>query len=294
MTNVFGPNILKYTRKVTDRYVNNFMRTSLRLMRFYSSVPTNSQPSKKVTITTIQNLYKNNEPITVLTAHDYPSGLFVEKTGIEICLVGDSLGMVALGRQSINQTTIEEMLHHCRAVSRGAKTPFLVCDMPFGSYEISPKDALRNAIRFIKEGNMEAIKLEGGTEMAKTIQQITSIGIPVLGHIGLTPQRQSSLGGFRVQGKTAKKAIKLLDDAKALQQAGCFAIVMEAIPGPVAAYITEQIQIPTIGIGAGSGTTLMTYREEVKSRTFPDEEYSYTISDDELKTFFDIMKKEQE
>ncbi|CAG8812211.1 36288_t:CDS:2, partial [Racocetra persica] len=128
-------------------------------------------------------------------------------------------------------------------------------DMPFGSYETSAKDALRNAIRFIKEGNMEAIKLEGGTEMAKTIQQITNIGIPVLGHIGLTPQRKSSLGGFRVQGKTANKAIKLLDDAKALQRAGCFAIVIEAIPGPVAAYITEQIQIPTIGIGAGSGTS---------------------------------------
>ncbi|CAG8800920.1 9603_t:CDS:2, partial [Racocetra fulgida] len=125
------------------------------------------------------------------------------------------------------------------AVSRGAKTPFLVGDMPFGSYETSAKDALRNAIRFIKEGNMEAIKLEGGTEMEKTIQQITSIGIPVLGHIGLTPQRKSSLG----------------DDAKALQRAGCFAIVMEAIPGPVAAYITKQIQIPTIGIGAGSGTS---------------------------------------
>ncbi|CAG8610313.1 16216_t:CDS:2, partial [Dentiscutata heterogama] len=142
-------------------------------MRFYGSIPMKTQSSgtsKKVTITTLQSLYKNNDPITVLTAHDYPSGLFIEKTGIEICLVGDSLGIVALGRPSVNQTTIEEMLHHCRAVSRGVKTPFLV------------------------EGNMEVIRLEDGSEMAKTIQQITSIGIPILGHIGLTPQRQSSLG----------------------------------------------------------------------------------------------------
>ncbi|RIB21524.1 ketopantoate hydroxymethyltransferase [Gigaspora rosea] len=297
-------------------------------MRFYSAIRTNTQTQKKVTITTLQNLYKNNEPITVLTAHDYPSGLFVEKTGLEICLVGDSLGMVALGRKSVNQTTIEEMLHHCRAVSRGAKTPFLVGDMPFGSYETSSKDALRNAIRYIKEGNMEAIKLEGGSEMARTIHQITSIGIPVLGHIGLTPQRQSSLGGFRVQGKTAKQAIKLLDDAKALQRSGCFAIVLEAIPGPVAAYITEQLQIPTIGIGAGSGTSgqvlvqqdmlgiydkfvpkfckqyakldqliikaIGAYRDEVKSRAFPAEEHSYAINDDELKTFLDTVKKEKE
>ncbi|CAG8748147.1 4893_t:CDS:2, partial [Acaulospora colombiana] len=137
--------------------------------------------------------------------HDYPSGLFVEKAGIEICLVGDSLGMVALGHQATNPLTMEEMLHHCRAVARGAKSPFLIGDMPFGSYETSPTDALRNAIRFIKEGNMEGVKIEGGVEMSETVKKITTTGIPVLGHVGLMPQRQSSLGGYRVQGKTAKK-----------------------------------------------------------------------------------------
>ncbi|CAG8563972.1 15148_t:CDS:2, partial [Acaulospora morrowiae] len=226
--------------------------------RYYSAVPSKKMiksASKKITISHLYDLYKSNVPIAVMTAHDYPSGLFVEKAGIEICLVGDSLSMVALGYQTTNPITMEEMLHHCKAVARGAKTPFLVCDMPFGSYETSPTDALKNAIRLVKEGSMEGVKIEGGVEMAETIKKITDTGISVLGHIGLMPQRQSSLGGYRVQGKTAEKAFKILEDAFALQESGCFAIVLEAIPEPVGTIITKKLRIPTIGIGAGNGTS---------------------------------------
>jgi 3-methyl-2-oxobutanoate hydroxymethyltransferase len=208
---------------------------------------------KKVTLQTIQNLYKSNTPITVLTAHDYPSGVFIEKSGIDICLVGDSLAMVALGYDTTTKITLEEMMHHSRAVARGSKNAFLVGDLPFGTYETSPTQALESSIRFIREGNVEAVKLEGGVEMAPTIQKITSVGIPVLGHVGLTPQRATSLGGFKVQGNTVEKAQKLLEDALALQEAGCFAIVLEAVPEIVATYITQKLKIPTIGIGAGNG-----------------------------------------
>ncbi|KAJ3298163.1 hypothetical protein HK104_011084 [Borealophlyctis nickersoniae] len=208
---------------------------------------------KKVTLHTLRKLYEKNEPIAVMTAHDYPSGVFVERSGIDLCLVGDSLAMVALGYESTNQISLDEMIHHSRAVARGCKTPFIVADLPFGTYERNPEQALDSAIRFIREGNVEAVKLEGGVEMTDTIKKITSVGIPVLGHIGLTPQRQTALGGFRVQGKTADKAGLLLEDALALQSAGCFAIVLEAIPEPVATFITQQLNIPTIGIGAGPG-----------------------------------------
>ncbi|CAG8492253.1 117_t:CDS:2 [Ambispora leptoticha] len=243
----------------------------------------------------------------MLTATNYPSAVFVEKSGIEICLVGDSLAM--------------EMLHHCKAVARGAKSPFLVADMPFGSYEMGSVDAVKNAIRFIKEANMEAVKLEGGIEIAETIQKITSVGIPVMGHVGLTPQRRTSLGGFRVQGNTAKKALKLLEDAKALQEAGCFAIVLEAIPEMVAAYTTKNLKIPTIGIGAGVHTSgqvlvqqdmlgifdrfvprfckqyasldntiveaLRSYRDEVKTGVFPTKSHCYPMAEIELEKFIE-------
>ncbi|KAI9002247.1 ketopantoate hydroxymethyltransferase [Gaertneriomyces semiglobifer] len=188
-----------------------------------------------------------------MTAHDYPSGTYCDLAEMEICLVGDSLAMVALGYNSTNAVTFDEMLHHCRAVARGCKTSFLVGDMPFGTYETSPEQAVTNAVRMVREGRMEAVKLEGGVEMAPTVAKITSVGIPVLGHIGLTPQRASSLGGFKAQGKTLEKAKSMLMDALALQKAGCFAIVLEAVPEAVATYITEQLSIPTIGIGAGPG-----------------------------------------
>ncbi|KAI9272477.1 3-methyl-2-oxobutanoate hydroxymethyltransferase, partial [Sporodiniella umbellata] len=207
----------------------------------------------KVSIKTLQSMYKKGEPISAMTAQDYPSGLMVEKSGIDLCLVGDSLAMVSLGYDSTNPLTVEDMIHHCRAVSRGMKAPFLVIDMPFGSYEATPEDAVRNALKMIKESNAEAVKLEGGIEMADTIRRITRAGIPVMGHIGLTPQKQSALGGFRVQGKTAKQAKNLLKDALAVQEAGAFSVVIEAIPAEIARYITQQLKIPTIGIGAGVG-----------------------------------------
>lgn len=189
----------------------------------------------------------------MITAHDYPSGLFAEKGNADMCLVGDSLGMVTLGYDNTNPVTMEDMISHCKAVSRGSKLPFLVCDMPFGSYEVSPEEAVRNSVRLMAEGNAEAVKLEGGKEMVPTIKAITKVGIPVIGHIGLTPQRQSMLGGFRVQGKTMEQAQELLEDALALQEAGCSGIVLEAMPEKVASFITSQLQVFTIGIGAGPG-----------------------------------------
>ncbi|KAI7872321.1 3-methyl-2-oxobutanoate hydroxymethyltransferase, partial [Spinellus fusiger] len=205
----------------------------------------------RVTIKTIQRMYKQGEPISMMTAHDYPSGLMVDRSGIDMCLVGDSLAMVSLGYDSTNPLTMDEILHHARAVGRGNKSSFLVIDLTFGSYETSPLDAVRSAIRCMKEVNAAAVKLEGGKEMAETVRRITSIGIPVLAHIGLTPQRQASMGGFKVQGKTAEQAQSLLEDALALQEAGAFGVVLEAIPAEVAHHITQRLSIPTIGIGAG-------------------------------------------
>jgi len=209
-------------------------------------------PQAKVTILDLQEKKKRGEKIVMLTAYDYTAALLVEQAGVEVILVGDSLGMVMLGYDSTVAVTMPEMLHHCRAVARGARHAFKIGDMPFGSYEASPAEAVRNAARFLKEGLMEAVKLEGGLEMAPAVKAIVAAGIPVMGHIGLTPQSLSKLGGYRVQGKTAESAFNLLRDALILQDAGCFAIVLEAIPAPLAALITKRLEIPTIGIGAGA------------------------------------------
>jgi 3-methyl-2-oxobutanoate hydroxymethyltransferase len=160
---------------------------------------------KKVTIESLGKLYREKTPIVMMTAYDYPSGMYCEKAGIDMVLIGDSLAMVALGYDSTNPITIDDMMHHSRAVARSAKSPFLIGDMPFGTYEVNSELAVRNAIRFLKEGKVEAVKLEGGIEMAPTIEKITSVGIPVLGHIGLTPQSVASLSGFKAQGRTAEK-----------------------------------------------------------------------------------------
>ncbi|KAJ3306169.1 hypothetical protein HDV03_000403 [Kappamyces sp. JEL0829] len=197
-------------------------------------------------------LHKENQPITMMTAHDYPSGMFCEKSGMEMVLVGDSLAMVALGFDSTNPITLDEMMHHSRAVARSAKTAFRIGDMPFGTYETSSEQAITNAIRYMKEGQVEAVKLEGGKEMATTVGRITSVGVPVLGHIGLTPQRAAALSGFKAQGRTMAKAQGLVEDALALQDAGAFAVVLEAIPEVVATEITRRLSIPTIGIGSGN------------------------------------------
>jgi 3-methyl-2-oxobutanoate hydroxymethyltransferase len=210
-------------------------------------------PEKKVTLLDLQRKKQQHLPITMLTAYDYTGGLLVDAAGIDVILVGDSLGMVMLGRDSTVSVTMEEMLHHCRAVANGAQRAHLVGDMPFMAYQADPAEAVRNAARFLKEAAMDAVKLEGGREMASTVRRIVDAGIPVMGHIGLTPQTLSRLGGYRVQGKTAAAAVGLLADAQALEEAGCYALVLEAVPAPVATAITERIGIPTIGIGAGPG-----------------------------------------
>lgn len=189
----------------------------------------------------------------MLTAYDYPTALAVDKAGIDSILVGDSLGMVVLGYQNTLPVTMEDMLHHCKAVARGAKFALLIGDMPFMSYQASVNDAVRNAGRFLQEGGMEAVKLEGGRERAETVQAIVGAGIPVMGHLGLTPQSVNLFGGFRSQARSVETARRLIEDALVLQNAGCFAIVLEAIPAQLAELVSQKLDIPTIGIGAGAG-----------------------------------------
>lgn len=273
----------------------------------------------KMTLPRIRKLYKNNTPISVITAHDYISGLMADRAGIDIVLVGDSLSMVAMGYDNTNEIDLDEMIYHTKAVSRGVKSAFLIADLPFGSYEVSPEQAHTSALKMMKYGLAEAIKLEGGVEKAPTIKKLSSSGIPVCAHIGLTPQRTSSLGGFRVQGKTLKSATSVLEDALAVQEAGASMMVLEAVPDRIADIIAQQIEIPIIGIGAGPGTSgqvlvqldmlggfdtfapkfvkkyadyletnvgaIKAYHEEVKSRSFPAKEHCYTVSDEEYEKF---------
>ncbi len=208
---------------------------------------------KKVTTLTYRQKKERGEIITMLTAYDYPTALAMDKAGVDSILVGDSLGMVVLGYENTLPVTMEEMLHHCRAVSRGAKNPLLIGDMPFMSYQVSVEEATRNAGRFLQIGGMDAVKLEGGRERADAIRSIVSAGIPVMGHLGLTPQSVHQLGGFRAQGKTAVAAKRLVEDAVILEEAGCFSIVLESVPARLAELISKKISIPTIGIGAGVG-----------------------------------------
>lgn len=278
---------------------------------------------KKVTILDLKRKKESGEPITMLTAYDYPTGLQVDQAGIDIILVGDSLAMVVLGHENTVTVTMDEMLHHCKAVARGARNPLLVGDMPFMSYQVDVKEAIRNAGRFLKEGGMDVIKLEGGQDMAPTVKAIVDAGIPVMGHIGLTPQTISKLGGYRVQGKDVATAKALIDDALALEQAGAFSLILEAIPGPVAKIITERVTIPTIGIGAGpdcDGQVLVThdliglfdrfvpkfvrqyaqvfplivealeaYRDDVIAGTFPGPEHGYAMSEEALQALLDAL-----
>lgn len=208
---------------------------------------------KKVTTLTFRQKKERGEIITMLTAYDYPTALAMDKAGVDSILVGDSLGMVVLGYENTLPVTMEEMLHHCRAVSRGAKTALLIGDMPFMSYQVSVEEATRNAGRFLQHGGMDAVKLEGGRERADAIRSIVGAGIPVMGHLGLTPQSVNQLGGFRAQGKTAVAAKRLVEDAVILEEAGCFSLVLESVPARLAELISKKISIPTIGIGAGAG-----------------------------------------
>ncbi len=206
-----------------------------------------------ISINTIKEMKQKGENFAMLTAYDYTTARIVDAAGVPLILVGDSLGMVVLGYDSTIPVTMEDMLHHTKAVVRGVKNAIVVGDMPFMTYQVSKREALRNAARFIQEGGAKAVKLEGGVNIAKTVSKITGNGIPVMGHIGLTPQYVHQLGGFKIQGKSLEAARKLLEDAKALEEAGAFAIVLETVPAALAEYITQSISIPTIGIGAGAG-----------------------------------------
>lgn len=205
----------------------------------------------RVTTNEIKQMKAKKEKIVMLTAYDYSTAKLVDEAGVPLILVGDSLGMVLLGYESTIPVTMDEMIHHTKAVVRGSKQALVVGDMPFMTYNISTSDALRNAARFIQEGGAQAIKLEGGVVVADTVKRIVDCGIPVMGHIGLTPQAVHQLGGHKVQGKTPEAAERLLKDARALEQAGAFAIVFEGMPAQLAKLITSKIGIPTIGIGAG-------------------------------------------
>ncbi len=219
-------------------------------------------PRKKVTTRTFSLLKQRHEAITMLTAYDYPTALVMDRAGIDAILVGDSLGNVVLGYANTLPVTMEDMLHHCKAVARGAQFSLLIGDMPFLSYQVSVQEAVRNAGRFLQEAGMDAVKLEGGRERLEAIRAIVATGIPVMGHLGLTPQSINQFGGYRTQGRTAAAAKRLLEDAQLLQEAGCFGIVLESVPARLAGLISQRLAIPTIGIGAGigcDGQVLVTY-----------------------------------
>ncbi|KIW73841.1 3-methyl-2-oxobutanoate hydroxymethyltransferase [Phialophora macrospora] len=228
----------------------------IRLSSHAASSPTlAARGQKPVTIQTLQKMYTENKPITMLTAHNFPSALMAQEAGMDMILVGDSIAMVSMGMNDTSEVTLDEMITSARAVSRAVNRSFTVGDLPMGSYEISPEQALASAIRMVKEGRMQSVKLEGGAEMAPAIKKITTAGIPLCAHIGLTPQRQHALGGFRVQGNTLDKAMSLFKDAKAVEEAGAFAVVLECVPPDIAEEVTKALRIPTIGIGAGNKTS---------------------------------------
>jgi len=270
---------------------------------------------KKVTISDLMAKKESGEKITMITAYDYPTAKMVDQAGIDTILVGDSLGMVVLGYDSTVPVTMDEMLHHSKAVMRAIQYAFVIGDMPFMSYQISIEKAVENAGRFIKEGSCDAVKLEGGSEVAPVVKAIVGAGIPVCAHIGLTPQTATKLGGFKVQGKDAESARDLINSAKDLENAGAFMIVMECIPDIIASRITEEINIPTIGIGAGKDCdgqvlvyhdtvglfdrftpkfvkqyiklgpmivgALKDYKKEVEEGVFPGKEHIFKMSKDE-------------
>ena len=270
---------------------------------------------------------RKSHRIVELTAYDYPSAMLADEAGVDIILVGDSLGMVVLGYENTLKVTLEDMIYHTKAVVRGAKRPLVITDMPFMSYQISKEQALENAGRIIKEGEAQAVKLEGGDRMIETIAFITQSGIPVQAHLGLTPQSIHQIGGYSVQGKSDKAARKMLSDAKAIEQAGAFSLVLECVPDQLAKLISEEISIPTIGIGAGKDTdgqvlvfhdllgysrgylpkfvrryenladsikmAIEHYSEDVRNGLFPGDEEVYQIKNLELSELLNEMNKKE-
>ena len=271
----------------------------------------------RVTIGKIQGMKRQGQPIPCVTAYDYPTARIADQVGIPLLLVGDSLGNVVLGYDSTIPVTMEEMLHHVKAVVRGSQSALVVADMPFMSYQASVEDALRNAGRMLQEGGAQAVKLEGGRRSAETVRRLVEVGIPVMGHIGLTPQSVNQLSGYRVQGRSLEEARELVEDALALQEAGAFSLVLETVPAPLAGLITERLAIPTIGIGAGPNCdgqvqvlhdllglsldhlpkhakqyahleetiaqALTAYIQEVRAQTFPGQEHSHDLDKAVLK-----------
>jgi len=276
--------------------------------------------TKKVTVSSFIEAKKSKEKISMLTAYDYSTAKVLDESGVDSLLVGDSLGMVMLGYENTLQVTVDDIIHHCRAVARGAKRAMVIGDMPFLSYHINIEDTIRNAGRIITEGYAHAVKLEGGREVVDKVRAIINAQIPVVGHLGLTPQSVNMFGGFKVQGKTEEQAKKIIEDALMLQEAGVFAIVLECVPEKLASIITEKLEIPTVGIGAGKycdGQVLVTqdmlgmytdftpkfvkkyanlrgeiqsaskqYIDEMKSGAFPGSEHVFSIEEDVLKKLY--------
>ena len=273
----------------------------------------------KLPLPELLEMKARGDKISVITAYDAPGGLLADRAGVELILVGDTAAMVMLGHESTIPVTLDEMIFLTRAVTRTARRPLVIGDMPFGTYEVSDEQAVANAIRLVKEGGCDVVKLEGAGRMLSRVQAIAESNIGVMGHIGLTPQSATKLGGFRAQGRTAEAALKLVDDARALEAAGCFALVLEAVPAQVAARVTVELSIPTIGIGAGGdcdgqvlvwhdllglyagrtprfvkryaeladeiGGALEHYVSDVRSGAFPEEQHTYAIPDEELERF---------
>jgi len=272
--------------------------------------------NKKTSILEIQQAKSEGRKLVMVTAYDYPFGLLADQAQVDLVLVGDSLGMVVMGLNATVEVTMEHMIHHIKAVVRGCKGPLVIGDMPFMSYNTSIREAIHNAGRLMKEGGCDAIKLEGGVNFAPTIEAIAKAGIPVQGHIGLTPQTASALGGFKMQGKDAAAAKQIMDDARAIEKAGAFSIVLEAVPAPLGKLIAEAVKVPVIGIGAGpdvDGQVLVThdmiglfdkfvpkfvkqyaqiraiileamksYKEEVQKMAFPGPEHSFKMPEETL------------
>ena len=273
----------------------------------------------KLAITELVALKARRQPIVMVTAYDAPSGRLADEAGADLVLVGDSAAMTVLGHDSTVPATMDEMLVLTRAVTRGARRPLVIADMPFGSFQVSDADAVRNAIRFVKEAGADAVKLEGAGPTLTRASAIVGAGIPVMGHVGLTPQSATMLGGFKAQGRTAEKAAQLVSDARALEAAGCFSIVLEAVPAPVADEVTRRLAVPTIGIGAGAGTdgqvlvwhdllglydgssprfvkryadlaatireAVAAYAADVREGRFPEEVHTYAMPQEELAAF---------
>jgi 3-methyl-2-oxobutanoate hydroxymethyltransferase len=280
---------------------------------------------KKLTIFDLQAKVARGEKIFQVTAVDFPTAQLVDRSGVDCILVGDSLGMTALGYSSTVPVTMDEMIHHAKAISRAAKRSLVVGDLPLGAYHASASDAINSAMRMIKEGGTDVVKLEGGEDFAPIAGAVVKAGIPVMAHIGLTPQLISKLGGFKVQGKDASAGVQLLEDALAMEKAGCFAIVLEAIPDRVAQLITQRLEIPTIGIGAGPhcdgqnlvlhdmvglfdrftpkfvkqyancwdsiGKALADFQEDVRKGEFPKPEHSFTMKDEEYQALLAQLGK---